>query len=391
MSVANSEVAPRGAKLLALFFDGTWNDTGDNTNVWRLKTLCADTDAGGREQLTYYDRGVNGLWGGSFGKGLIDNVLQSYEWLVEHYNNGDDIFIFGFSRGAYTARSLAGFVAKQGLLRRGSPLGVGQIYERYKRPNIGTIYQLQDQINRAEPASVTLEDRWTLKYSQQVVIKMVGVWDTVGALGVPAFHIPGVSSSTLGFLHTGLRQSIQNAYHAVAIDEHRGKFAPTLWTKLSTTVSNPRPIQEVEQRWFVGAHANVGGGYRSDPLSQPSLRWMMSKAKSLGLCFMEDSVVDSMDNAKIADSYGDFLHGIYRRFKAPYYRIINTAPMPTGKPNETELPINETIDVSVFNRWREDASYRPPNLLSWVSERNANINLLTTSVLASDPNTNVAD
>lgn len=149
---------------------------------------------------------------------------------------------------------------------RGAPIGVGQIYDRYKRKDCETIYKLDERIAANPSGKFTLDERWTVKYSQKIDVTMVGVWDTVGAHGVPVFKIPGVSSSTLGFLHTGLRQSIRNAYHAVAIDEHREKFAPTLWTKLSTTVSAPRPLESVEQRWFAGAHANVGGGYPSDPL-----------------------------------------------------------------------------------------------------------------------------
>lgn len=383
--------ASKIGRTLALFFDGTWNDTGDNTNVWRLKSLCADFDALGRPQLTYYDRGVNGFWGGSFGIGLTDNVKFGYEWLVENYRAGDDIFIFGFSRGAYTARCLAGFVAKQGLLVRGAPLGVGQVYDRYKRPGCDTIYTLAERMAAEKPDDFSIEDRWMLKYSQKVSIKMVGVWDTVGALGLPVFHIPGFSSSTLSFLHTGLRQSILNAYHAVAIDEHRGKFAPTLWTKLSTTEAAPRSLEAVEQRWFVGAHANVGGGYFSDPLSQPSLRWMILKAQKLGLFLTGEIIPDKIDGFKVADSYGKFLKGAYSRISPPYFRPIDADPKSTDKPNETERSINETIDASVFERCRQDTSYKPNNLVEWAQRKNVDLPSLNDSVLASKPAILVVD
>src|SRR5437868_13561936 len=92
-------------KRLAVFLDGTWNAVDDNTNVWRLKSLCASKSADGAAQLVYYDIGVNGFWGGTFGKGLSANVTEAYEWLIDHYDPGDEIHIFGFSRGAYTARS----------------------------------------------------------------------------------------------------------------------------------------------------------------------------------------------------------------------------------------------------------------------------------------------
>src|SRR4051812_43293723 len=119
-------------KRLAIFLDGTWNAVGDNTNVWRLKSLCAPRPSDGVVQLVYYDIGVNGFIGGAFGKGLNENVTEAYEWLIDTYSPGDEIFIFGFSRGAYTARSLAGLIAKHGLLKAGAPLGVRQLYERYK-------------------------------------------------------------------------------------------------------------------------------------------------------------------------------------------------------------------------------------------------------------------
>ncbi|TJW67132.1 MAG: DUF2235 domain-containing protein, partial [Mesorhizobium sp.] len=111
-----------GKKRLAVFLDGTWNSVSDNTNVWRLRALCSTKDTGNPAQLAYYDIGVNGVIGGAFGKGLLRNILDAYEWLVENYNDGDDIFVFGFSRGAFTARSLTGFITKCGLLRPGAPL-----------------------------------------------------------------------------------------------------------------------------------------------------------------------------------------------------------------------------------------------------------------------------
>jgi uncharacterized protein (DUF2235 family) len=98
-------------KRLAIFLDGTWNSINSNTNVWRMRALCAAKSKDGRPQLVYYEVGVNGFLGGVFGQGLDENIRLAYEWLIENYNDGDEIFIFGFSRGAFTARSLAGLVA----------------------------------------------------------------------------------------------------------------------------------------------------------------------------------------------------------------------------------------------------------------------------------------
>jgi uncharacterized protein (DUF2235 family) len=108
-------------KRLAVFLDGTWNTVGTNTNVWRMRALCASKGSDGKPQLIYYALGVNGFIGGAFGQGLDENIRSAYEWLVENYNAGDEIFIFGFSRGAYTARALAGLIAIDGILKAGSP------------------------------------------------------------------------------------------------------------------------------------------------------------------------------------------------------------------------------------------------------------------------------
>jgi hypothetical protein len=114
-------------KRLALFLDGTWNEEGDNTSVWRLRSLCAPSDASGTVQFIYYDTGLGThvgekLRGGLYGFGIDDHVKKAYEWLVENYNAGDEIFIFGFSRGAFTARCLAGLISICGIVRPGTPL-----------------------------------------------------------------------------------------------------------------------------------------------------------------------------------------------------------------------------------------------------------------------------
>ena len=238
-----------------------------------MKSLCAPIAADGTPQLVYYDVGVNGIVGGAFGKGLNKNVQEAYEWLIDNYSVGDHIFVFGFSRGAFSARSLSGLISKHGLLKPGSPLGVAQLYGRYKRSDDRTIWKLREEEEKGTLKNVSLEERWLLKYSQRVHIKVVAVWDTVGALGIPAFSIEGISRSTLGFLHTGLRLPIDNGYHALALDEHRKAFAPTLWSVRKPKDPNsvyapPRSMNSVEQRWFVGAHANVGGGCESDLLAQ---------------------------------------------------------------------------------------------------------------------------
>jgi uncharacterized protein (DUF2235 family) len=133
---------PQSKKRLALFLDGTLKTADDNTNVWQLKSLCSPKSAdGSTTQLAFYEIGVKGFLGLLFGKGLDKTITDAYEWLSDKYTPGDEIFIFGFSRGAYAARSLASYIAKYGLLKRGAPLGVKQLYERYRR-NVRTIWEI---------------------------------------------------------------------------------------------------------------------------------------------------------------------------------------------------------------------------------------------------------
>ncbi|MDT9597915.1 DUF2235 domain-containing protein [Sphingosinicella rhizophila] len=374
---------PRPIKRLALFLDGTWNSVGTNTNVWRLRCLCSDKSADGASQLRYYDEGVNGFSGGGWGKGLSENVKQAYDWLVDNYEDGDQIFIFGFSRGAYTARSLAGLISIYGLLKPGGPLGVNQLYERYMHEDDRTIYKLRGE----DHSSCTNEERWILRYSREIPIEVVGVWDTVGAVGIPLFSIQGISSSTLRFHHTGLRQPIKHGFHALAIDEHRPKFAPTIWTvrgQSEKPAPSMRSMQSVEQRWFVGAHANVGGGCYNDTLAQIPLRWMMTKAALSGLTFREEVELDGNEQlAPISDSYKEFLKGFYSTLFNRSFRPIGAAPVRTV--NGTHFNVNETIDASVFDRWRRDNGYRPPNLAAWAQRHGVKPEELQASVLALSP------
>ena len=182
--------AEQQQKRLAVFLDGTWNSVDSNTNVWRMRALCAAKSKDGKPQLVYYEVGVNGFLGGVFGQGLDENIRLAYEWLVENYNDGDEIFIFGFSRGAFTARSLAGLVALEGILKAGSPIGLTELFARYKKGNEESIWTLKDKEASGDTSKLTDQEKWLLKYSQPAKVKVVGVWDTVGSVGVAAGNIP---------------------------------------------------------------------------------------------------------------------------------------------------------------------------------------------------------
>ncbi len=158
------------AKRIALFLDGTWNNVCDNTNVWRLKSLCARSP----EQLAYYSAGVGTqsnehLSGGMFGIGINEEVISAYEWLIENYEQHAQLFIFGFSRGAFTARSLAGFISKCGLLRPGSPVSMKQLFERYRKGTAQSVRALGKVVETDLPQ----EDQWIKEYYHWVLLSHV--------------------------------------------------------------------------------------------------------------------------------------------------------------------------------------------------------------------------
>jgi uncharacterized protein (DUF2235 family) len=191
--------AEQQQKRLAVFLDGTWNSINSNTNVWRMRALCASKSKDGKPQLVYYEVGVNGFLGGVFGQGLDENIRLAYEWLVENYNDGDEIFIFGFSRGAFTARALAGLIAIDGVLKAGSPIGVTELFDRYRKGNEESIWTLKEVETSGDTSKLTDQEKWLLKYSQPAKVKVIGVWDTVGSVGVAAgnFRALAVPSSII--------------------------------------------------------------------------------------------------------------------------------------------------------------------------------------------------
>ena len=276
------------AKNLIVCCDGTWNTPEQReggqpcpTNVVKLFNLSVEDDT----QRRYYHPGVGtkgGLFdkalGGGVGVGLSRNVESAYEWLCRNYTTGDRIFLFGFSRGAFTARSLGGFVARCGLLDL-SGLADAEAWKR-----VAFVY---DKGYRA-PATPA---NWPAGYrfipgpleGGKVDIHMVGVWDTVGALGVPDDLVLldqlFDDARNYRFHDTRLSPSVRHARHAVAMDEMRASFAPTLWSELGD-----RPAgSSFKQQWFAGVHCDVGGGYADAGLSDGALKWMVDEAMAVGL------------------------------------------------------------------------------------------------------------
>ena len=274
---------------LVVCCDGTWNtpDQEKNeipapTNVYRFHNAVDDTTTGGRPQLRYYHPGVgtDGNWwhrlrGGAFGHGLNQNIMSAYRWLAAEYRAGDRIFLIGFSRGAYTARSLGGWICSCGLL------DLRRLKDPAQWERIETCFERGYRKKKKD----WRKDGWKLHAGDakdgQVGIWFVGVWDTVGALGIPDdLAVLNVLDDRGDFVFhdTKLSDKVVHARHALAIDEERGSFSPTVWKSVASR-------KNVEQVWFAGSHGDVGGGYAEAGLSDIALKWMIDAAETAGLAF----------------------------------------------------------------------------------------------------------
>ena len=322
---------------LCVLFDGTWNNRRDRTNVIRLRESIASRGRTDPAQPVFYDTGVGTHWydrftGGAFGRGLSENIMQGYTWVAKNLAADDRLFVFGFSRGAYSARSLVGFIRKCGVLNDPSVERVAEAYDLDRDKDVAP----------TDPQAVAFR----AQHSRETRVRFIGVWDTVGALGIPVSHVP-FSSDYYTWHDTELSKIVDYAFHAIATDERRKDYAVARWTALK-----PENI-EVEQRWFTGAHANVGGGYKKSPpdtLPNHPLRWIQDKAEIAGLAFTQKLDPGPDDHrAGINDSFAEFMFGLYRIFKKRFDR-----PFGTG--------VNETVDPTVWDRWRNDPAYRPASL-----------------------------
>ncbi len=265
-------------KKLAVFCDGTWNEPDKNpTNVARLFEATLQEN-NGVPQIACYVQGVGTHWydrmiGGAFGFGISQNIKEGYRFLCANYEPGDEIYLFGFSRGAYTARSLGGLIHNMGILKREHFGRIDEAYAHYKdkspewHPN-------PSKGGRAK------EFREAYAHGGEK-IAFLGVWDTVGALGAPYGLLAGwLADKIFGcrFHDVKLSSTIQSACHAVSTAEHRWPFRPTLW-ELQPVHARERFAEE----WFPGVHSDVGGGYPESGLSDATLRWMAHEADARGL------------------------------------------------------------------------------------------------------------
>jgi len=354
-------------KRLLICCDGTWNrpDSEHITNVEKIaRTVQTDPRAtGGAYQLVYYLSGVGGagyktdrILGGAFGFGLFHNVLAGYRFLAQNYEPGDEIFIIGFSRGAYTARSLAGMVARVGLLTKAALV-------EEKLPQAVTEYQRKDPLAGASGASLAEFRRDNCH--PDAPVHFLGVFDTVGALGVP-----GAMRLAPKFHDVQLGPGVLCARQALAIDETRLKFAPNLWEGADEATDDPR----VKQVWFEGAHSDVGGGYGQTGLSDSALLWMAKEAHAAGLVF---------DTALLSHYVASGSSAIRHNPLKPLFKVLNailTLKMKLGRGDRasfskglrrlsSERALSVRISSTAVTHYRE-GGYAPANLVTLAGATN---------------------
>jgi uncharacterized protein (DUF2235 family) len=318
-------------KNIVVCADGTGNTTvkGRGTNVFKLYEAVDEN--GHRffphpvQQVAIYHDGVGTeqykwvrLFSGAFGWGLSRNVKQLYGEVARVYDPGDRIYLFGFSRGAFTVRTLAGLITTCGILdvtRFGSNSALRRAirtaYNEYRR-KYQTIFSKWFHGERKLDAA-ELRHRFSVPipgFSDPggPVVHFVGVWDTVDAVGLPIGLADFINTFfwRFKFSDTSLSPHVGYACHALALDEARQSFAPVLWDEREEDPPRPR----IEQVWFAGVHSNVGGGYPHQGMSLVALDWMMAKAEEHGLRFRREERVLYQGTADVNDKGYDSRSGL---------------------------------------------------------------------------------
>ncbi|ORY69776.1 uncharacterized protein BCR38DRAFT_502653 [Pseudomassariella vexata] len=292
---------PNSKKRIIVCCDGTWQNSDNGyvqpnakqpvptlqipSNVTRISRSFARTCSDGTFQVIYYQSGVGSrtgtvdrLTGGAFGVGISENIREAYSYVCANYVDGDDIILIGFSRGAFTARSVAGMIADLGLLTRE---GMEYFYPVFKDMQHWMNDNYQDQFPGLpfpdKPKGVHAEDIYREKLLQHKYTRVYqnrgqGELITVKAVGI--------------WYNTNLSHKVEHAFHALALDESRGPFTPTIWERLQ----EHRETTDLRQCWFPGSHINIGGGWEDQGVSNMSLAWMMDQLSSVDVEFTNDAL-----------------------------------------------------------------------------------------------------
>ena len=388
------------SKRIIVLSDGTGNSAAQvwKTNVWRT---FESIDLTGADQVAYYDDGVGtssfkpvAILGGAFGYGLKRNVLALYKFLCRNYKtaaeNGasgtdDQIFAFGFSRGAFTIRVLVGLVLDQGLVKAATEAELDALaieaYRNYRAKHYQTLTGVERPFRALRNLFLWRKHADTLPQARQVkTIRFLGLWDTVAAYGLPVDEMTRGVSRYLWPLELPNRSidpaRIERACHAISLDDQRTTFHPVLWNESNLPkVPNPRPetyptsTEKVTQVLFAGVHSNVGGGYPDDSLAYIPLFWICKEAKDCLLRFKVSPPADpdafliaqykEDKDGRLYDSRGG-LGGYYRYGPRSVHELCNVV---TGDARDKVSIERPKIHESVFRRTSLAAhSYAPINL-----------------------------
>nr|WP_294505673.1 DUF2235 domain-containing protein [uncultured Rhodopila sp.] len=355
MSEAQYPVASGRRRRLIICCDGTWNaaDAGPAaTNVLRMLRCIAPGDKDGTPQIVRYHAGVgtgnrlDRLLGGSVGIGLGPAIRDIYAFVANNYEPDDEIFLFGFSRGAYTARAVAGLIGALGVLH---PREMGRFAQAWQWCQLPAHARDSDALEACFPLR-----------QKGVPIRCIGVWDTVGALGVPRSLLTQYwqpCAETYRFYDTTLGPNVQYAFQALAIDERRALFEPVLWN----TTKALAPDQVVRQVWFAGVHADIGGGYSRHGPADLSFLWMLAQVAPL-LELDLSSIPEELDttepygNGTLNDSFKGILKlgGEKRRSVGPGANqyVHETALLRRGYHG---YPTNPDFDWTALPVWPRDS------------------------------------
>lgn len=336
-------------KEIYVFLDGTANDAGSRTNVAKLHNLVSLQRS--PDIATIYIDGVGTRMGGMFlglttGLGNAKRVQEAYRFLAENYNDGDKIYIFGFSRGAWSARILSAMLYVAGLpdlnrLQESARMdAVDDIYYHYKR-FWGTIPLVGDDRSLAERRSSVLkylsEIKLTENHRTNITVDFLGLWDTVQALGVAS--LDDTNTGEPNDLYGDQLCNIRYIAHAVSLDDYRfEEFTPLLFRqrhlaeerciiketeqKSESTIQNANTIMfenvetEIHETWFSGAHSDVGGGYEDTTIDGISLNWMLSKMK-------RKEIKSAVNIEPVYGNYLDKTHNANIRFLDYIYRDLS--------------------------------------------------------------------
>ncbi|KAL9612305.1 MAG: hypothetical protein Q9167_003084 [Letrouitia subvulpina] len=369
-SAATSFPPPTRKRLIACC-DGTWLDASSSlmnkklpipSNVTRISHAVKAKSSDGVPQVVFYQPGVgsegnivNRVIGGATAEGLSTNIREAYSFLANNYFPGDEVFLFGFSRGAFTARSVAGLIGGVGLLTKTGLPNLAEIFKDFENRRTPGYHPANPDIPFPHKPSAS-DPRYREELARRgmtilgVNIKCVGVWDTVGSLGIPRIGwlerigLQRKSVKEFLFFDTSLDNSIENAFQALALDEYRTAFSPAVWEKREGNMTNLRQV------WFPGVHSNIGGGYPDQEIANITLAWMISQVGQF-LDFDQEYILDCYEETRMHYkktqqklrpwSFGKIynsLIGVYlldgsiTRTPGMYYRVDPFTGQPTSKP-----------------------------------------------------------